>query len=190
MEEYLVEPPKICVSRYGRTVYFFDEINAASVSEAIKFIDQIEKENPKKPIEIILNTSGGNCYDGLALYDRIRFSKCNICIIGTGLVASMGFIVYLAGDQRLLMPNCILMNHQISSNPQGKLQDLKLELEEIKRIEAQCLAIMAERTGQAVKVIQKQISKGDDYIQPDRAIKEGIAHKILTLKGTSNASYK
>jgi ATP-dependent protease ClpP protease subunit len=82
------------------------------------------------------------------------------------------------------------MNHQISSNPQGKLQDLKLELEEVKRIEKQCLTIMSERTGQAIKVIEKQISKGDDYIQPDRAIKEGIAHKILTLKGKLHASHK
>lgn len=190
MEEYLVEPPKITVSRHGRTIYFFDDISAESVSEAIKYLDQIEKENCKKPIEIILNTCGGNCYDGLALYDRIRYSKCPVCIVGTGLVASMGFIVFLAGDQRLLMPNCILMNHQISSNPQGKLQDLKLELEEIKRIEKQCLSIMAERTGQSVKVIQKQISKGDDYIQPERAVKEGIAHKILTLKGKPNAPHK
>lgn len=169
-----------------RTIYFFDEVNNATVCEAIRYIDLLEKRS-KKPIEIILNSGGGSCYEGLALYDRIRFSKCDICIIATGITASMGFIIFLAGKYRYLMPNTILMSHQISSNPEGKLGDLKIEMEEIKRLEKQCNIIISERTGLSIKTIEKQHSKGDYYITPETALKDGIAHKILDREGKNNA---
>jgi len=180
-EQFLIEEPsRITVYRVGRTLYFFDDVSSESVCEAVKILDNMERES-KKEIQIVLDTHGGYCYDGLALYDKIRHCQCQITIIGTGIVASMGFIIYLAGDTRLLMPNCILMNHQISSNPDGKLGDLKIELEEMKRIDKRCTEIISERTGQATKVIENKISKGDDYITPERAIKEKIAHGLVKV---------
>jgi len=163
----------------NRTLYIFNEINDSSVCEAIRWIDLLESKSAKHPIEIILNSPGGECYAGLALYDRIRKCKCEICIVGTGLVASMAYIIYLAGKHRYLFPNCVIMNHQISSNQKGRLEDLKIEVEECKRIEKLMLEIISERTGQTIKAIEKQISKGSDYITPERALKEGISHKII-----------
>lgn len=161
-----------------RTIYFMDSVDSSSVSEAIRWLDLLEK-NSKQPIEIVLCSAGGECYAGLALYDRIRHSKCPICIVGTGCCMSMGFIIFLAGKYRYLFPNCILLNHQISSGQQGRLEDLKIELEECKRIEQQCLEIISERTGQTIKAIAKSIEKGNRYITPEQALKEGIAHKII-----------
>ena len=163
-----------------RTLYIFDEINSGSVCEAIRWLDALEGRSKKQPIEIILNSGGGECYAGLSLYDRIRRLKCPNCIVGTGICASMAYIIFLAGQNRYLMPNCILMNHQMSSNQGGRLEDLKIEVEECKRIEKVMVGIVSERTGQTIKAIEKQISKGSDYISPERAIKEGIAHKILS----------
>lgn len=163
----------------GRTIYLFDGINENTVCEVIKILDVLETQSKKKPIEILLNSLGGDCYSGLALYDRILRSKCTICIIGMGCVASMAYIVFLAGKYRYMCKNCIAMNHQISANPEGKLGDLKIEVDECKRIEKQCLQIVAERTGQTVKNIERQISKGNDYITPERALKEGIIHRII-----------
>jgi len=163
----------------NRTLYFFDDVSSSSVCEAIRWLDALENQSKKKPIEIIICSGGGECYAGLALYDRIRRLKCSNCIVGTGIVASMAFVIFLAGEQRYLMPNCISMNHQIASNQGGRLEDLKIEVEECKRIEKMILKIISERTGQSVKAIEKSISKGSDYITPERAIKEGIAHKII-----------
>jgi ATP-dependent Clp protease protease subunit len=175
-QEFFCRPNVYCIDR---TIYFFSEINETSVCEAIKILDVLEKQKVKKPIEILLNSPGGQCYAGLSLYDRIRHSKCHICIIGSGIIASMAFIIFLAGETRYVHKNAILMNHQISSMSGGKLSDLKIDLEETKRIEKQCLAIISERTGQTIKAIEKQIAKGDDYITPERALKEGIASKII-----------
>ena len=170
-------PPNVYV--LNRTLYFFSEVDSASVCEAIRWLDALERQSKKQPIEIILCSGGGECYAGLALYDRIRRLKCPNCIVGTGICASMAFIIFLAGENRYLMPNCILMNHQISSGQSGRLEDLKIEVEECKRIEKMMLQIISERTGQSIKLIEKQISKGSDYITPERAIKENIAHKII-----------
>ena len=163
----------------NRTLYFFDEVSSGSVCEAIRWLDALEKQSKKQPIEIILCSGGGECYAGLALYDRIRRLKVPNYIVGTGICASMAYIIFLAGQNRYLMPNCILMNHQISANQMGRLEDLKIEVEECKRIEKMMLQIISERTNQPIKLIEKQISKGSDYITPERAIKEKIAHKIL-----------
>jgi ATP-dependent Clp protease, protease subunit len=164
---------------YGRTLYIFDEINSASVCEAIRWLDALELKSKKTPIEIVICSGGGECYAGLALYDRIRRLKCPNCIVATGLAASMAYIIFLAGQKRYLMPNCILMQHQLSSGQQGRLEDLKIEVEECKRIEKVMVGICSERTGQSIKTIERQISRGSDYIKPERAIKEGIAHRIL-----------
>ena len=173
---------KAIVYRSGRCLYFFDEINPTSVVEAIKHIDEMEKESIKLPIEILLNTGGGSCYEGLALFDRIINCKCKTCIIGTGLVASMGLLVFLAGQYRYVTPYTTLMNHQLSSAPEGKVKDLKTEMREINRLEAICNQIIAERTGQTIKKIKADTENKDDYIIPERAIQEGFAHKILKRK--------
>lgn len=170
------KPNVFCLNR---TLYFFSEVNEASVCEAIRWLDGLESRSKKLPIEIIICSGGGECYTGLALYDRIRRLKAPHCIVGSGCVMSMAFIIYLAGENRYSLPNCVYMNHQIASGQSGRLEDLKIEVEECKRIEKQILEIISERTGQSVKAIEKKISRSSDYITPERAIKEGIVHKIL-----------
>lgn len=170
------------VYRSGRTLYFFDDVMPTSVGEAIKHIDEMEKESSKQPIEIVLNTGGGSCYEGLALYDRILNSKCVICIVATGLVASMGLLVYLAGKHRYITPHAVLMNHQLSSAPEGKVRDLKNEMRELNRLEAVCNQIIAERTGLTIKKLKADTDNKDDYIIPERAVQEGFAHKIINKR--------
>ena len=79
---------KILVYRKDRTIYFFDDVEAASVGEAMKLLQEIEEETSTKPIKIIVNSEGGDCYNGLAMYDRIRQSEYHIITEGTGIVAS------------------------------------------------------------------------------------------------------
>lgn len=170
----------VVVFRRGRTIYFFDEVDEESVCEAIKFIDQIEEENNKKDISIRLNTGGGNCYDGLALYDRIRQSPCNVIITGTGLIASMGLIIFLAGDERKISENSRLLNHQISiedfaSNAVG----FKIEQKEIDGLQTILTDIVSERTGQSVKKIANEILPGDKWITAQQAIENGYADELI-----------
>jgi ATP-dependent Clp protease, protease subunit len=173
------QPPRVLVYCIERRIYMFDEICDASVCEMIKILDVLELQNPKKPIEILLSTPGGDVYSGLALYDRIRYSKCKICIVGTSLVASMGVLILLAGTERYMTKTARLMTHQISTTMQGKLTDVKIDYDELKKVDKLCNTIVAERTGQSIKKVENEIKGGDKYISVEEALKTGYIHKII-----------
>jgi ATP-dependent Clp protease protease subunit len=167
------------IYRQGRSLYFFDEINNFTVAEALRLLQLMVNEAPKKSVQIILNTPGGSVYDSFALYDYLRYLSCPLMIIGTGLVASAGIIILLAGDKRCVTKNTRLMSHQISSQVQGKVSDIKIDLVEAQTLEKMCVKIISDRTGQAIKFIEKEIKLGDKYISADDALKRGYVQKIL-----------
>jgi len=170
----------VVVFREGRTIYFFDEVDEESVCEAIKFLDKIEEESSKKVITIKLNSEGGSCYDGLALYDRIRQSPCNIILEGTGLIASMGLIIFLAGDERRLSENARLLNHQMAiTDFSGRNSALKIEQKEVEILDAIMLDIIAERTGETIKKSTKEVLPGDKWFNAEFAVDNGYAHEII-----------
>lgn len=169
---------KVNVYKVGNVIYFFDEINPQTVCEAIRFIDSLEVNNEKK-ITIILNSHGGEEYSGLALYDRIRSTTCHVTIIGTGFVASMGLIVYLAGDKRLATKNTRFLNHQGSTEIGGKASDIKIESKEIEAMEDICNNLIAERTNQDPKKLKQSIKVGNKYIDVAEALNTGITHEVI-----------
>jgi len=170
---------RVSVSRIGSCIYFFDEIDTNSVCEAIKYIDMLELENTKN-ITIVLNSIGGDIYSGLALYDRIRSSECRVTIIGTGLIASMAFIIFLAGDRRVMTKYARFMNHKGVAELAGNPENLKKETKEIDDLENICLDIIVERTKQDSKTIKNSIRDGNKYIYAEEALKTGIVHEIIS----------
>ena len=172
---------RLGVYRQANTLYFFDEIDSYSVSEALRLLQLICSESPKKPrpIQIILNTPGGSVYDGLCLYDYLISLEYPLLIIGTGLVASMGIIILLAGQQRYVTKNTRLMTHQVSTAIQGKVSDVKIDFNETNELEKICIGIIAERTGQSIKSLEKESKMGDKYFGASEALKRKYIHKIV-----------
>lgn len=169
----------VLVHRVGRKIYFFDEVNAASVLEAIKFLDILEAEDLKKPITILFDSEGGNVYDGLALYDRMRICKSKITTIGLGLVASMAFVIFMGGDRRVATSHVRFLNHQTRAELRGKLTDIEIEQTETKVIEEMCIKIISERTSQTAKRLRKDTKVGDKYIGAEEALRTGIIHEVI-----------
>lgn len=170
---------KTLVFRKGRTIYFFDEIAADSICEAIKLLQEIENESSNKPINIILKSEGGDCYDGFALYDKIRQSEYDIIITGTGIVASMATIVFLAGDTRILTENTRLMIHQVYTGSEGKCSDAKIDIKETETLQNRIIDIISERTGQSRSKITKEFKIGDKWLSAEEAKEDGYADEIL-----------
>lgn len=167
------------VYRSGSIIYFFDDVEGDSVCEAIKFIDAIEKENKAKHLTVVINSSGGNIYDGLAFYDRLRTCKLSVTMIGTGFVASMAFVVFLAGDKRLCTKNVRFLNHQAKLTVEGRVSDIEIEQAEIKMMEELCINIIASRSKLTSKKQKKDTKVGDKYIGADEALKTEIVHEII-----------
>lgn len=179
-QESQYEPPNhTLVYRVGSTIYFFDEVLGSSVCEAIKFIDAIEKENKAKHITLVINSGGGNIYDGLSLYDRIRACKLPVTTIGTGLVASMAFIIFLGGDKRICTKRVRFLNHQAKISLEGRVADIDIEQAETKMVEDMCIDIIATRTNLTPKKQKKDTKLGDKYIGAEEALKTEIVHEII-----------
>lgn len=173
-----IDENDILVYKIGRTIYFYADIDNESVCKTIRFLDELEKES-KKEITIKICSDGGYIYPGFALYDRIRQSTCQVYTIGTGMVASMAVIIYLAGDYRYIEENAVLLNHQSYSDIAGRVDDLKIAVKETERIEQRAIEIVACHTGLPERKIINDIQKGDDYIKPERAVDEGFAHELI-----------
>jgi len=174
------------VSRSGRMIYFFDTVDEDSVLEAIKHVHHLDMANPKAPITLLIDSVGGNCYDGLALYDCLRMCRAPVVTVGYGIVASMGFIIFLAGDKRVSAPNTRFLNHQVSSEIAGKATDIEIQRAEIVKLENLTVSIVSERTGMPEAKIKKDVKLGDNYYSAKEAMKKGIVHQIMVYTDKSN----
>jgi len=177
-EEYI---SRVNVSHIQRSIYFFDEVDSTSVAEAFKILQVLEYQS-KRPIRFIINSSGGEVYSGLALYDRIKISPCKITTVGTGFVASMGLIIFLAGEERVITPNTVLLNHQVSGSSNGRTTDVNIDAKEHNRLEKLTTGIISTNTGLSVAKLKEDIKAGDKYITPAEALTMGYAHHMLEYK--------
>lgn len=176
---------KVLVYRRGRTIYFFDEVQASSVCEAIRLLQEIESEkSSSKPIQIVIKSEGGDCYDCLALYDTIRRSEYHIETVGTGLIASAATIIFLAGDERFLTENTRVMVHQPSTEVEGKASDVEIDVIETKNLANIFNDIISDRTGQNLNKIRKEMKSGDKWLSASEAVDEGYADKVIMNKKT------
>lgn len=162
----------------ARRVIFLDkDIDNENIGPIIRAIQIMEIESSEAPITIFINSTGGEVYSGIALFDLLEASKCPIQTICMGGAMSMAFIIFLAGDMRLSYPNATFMAHSLSGGIFGKVQEMKVDLEESKRLNNVLLEILGKKTNKSKKWWAKEIQHEDKYYDVKRAIKLGILSK-------------
>lgn len=156
------------------------EITIESVNEIIHSIYEINKTATKEPIQLIINSPGGDIYSGLGLIDVIQTSETPIHTICHGSVMSMALIVYVAGHYRLAGRYATFMYHEASYQNEGKLKYHKQELKEAERIELICNEFLISRSNLSDTQIDNVINKRKDwYFNATDALEYGIIDKIL-----------
>ena len=166
-----------------RDVYLTEAVNSETATALIQQFMYLEKENPGAPINFYINSPGGSVKDGLAVYDVIRLMKSPVTTICIGMAASMGSILFLAADKRLMLPHSEIMIHDASF---GQAEFSGLKPDEIQQKTDDLLetcktlrGIIEERTGLSAKVVRDKMKK-DSYFKADEAMKLGIATDILS----------
>lgn len=157
------------------------EIEPVEVSIMIRALTTMEQESGD-PITVHINTPGGCVYSAMALYSRLRASRCEIHTVAEGMVASAGTWLMLAGDKRFSYPYTTFMWHSIASeNPDNKLFAIKVDVAEVERIYSVMLNIYAERTPKKRSWWTKWIKYEDRYGDEELARDLGfVDHLILT----------
>jgi len=161
-----------------RKIFLVEEVNTETSSDLIKQLLFLENEAPGEEIKLYINSPGGDVHSGLAVYDCIRLISSPVTTICIGTSASMGAILYIAGEKRLMLPHSRMMIHDPSfsgGNLGGKKPlEIQTELQTLIDVRTQLCDIISERTGKTVEEIY-EVTKTDTYFNADEAIEFGLA---------------
>jgi ATP-dependent Clp protease protease subunit len=140
----------------------------------------LESEDPKKPIQLFINSPGGHVYDGLSIYDTMQYIKSPVHTICIGLAASMAAVIMAAGakGKRQSLPHSRIMIHQVLGGAEGQATDIKIQAEEILKLKDTINEILAKHTGKTKAQVEKD-SDRDFYLDPETAKKYGLIDTVI-----------
>lgn len=155
-----------------------DDAVANSVIAQLLFLDA---QDPDKDIYLYINSPGGSVSAGLAIFDTMNFINADVQTIVIGLAASMGAFLLAAGEKgkRYALPNAEVMIHQPLGGAQGQATEIEIAARHILKTRDTLNKILAERTGQTLKVIARDTDR-DNYMSAEEAVKYGLVDAIMT----------
>ena len=172
-----------------RIIFLVGPVNDQSASVVVAQLLFLESENPDKDIHFYINSPGGSVSAGLSIYDTMQFVKPDVSTMCTGMAASMGSFLLMAGakGKRFSLPNSRVMIHQPSGGAQGQATDIEIHAREIIKTREQLNKIYAERTGQTIEKIRADMER-DFFMDPEEAKAYGLIDQVLTHRGAAAAA--
>lgn len=157
-----------------------DDVIANLIIAQILFLNM---EDPGKDINVYVNSPGGSVTAGLAIYDTMRFVKCDVATYCLGQAASMGSLLLAAGTKgkRYSLPNARVMIHQPWGGTQGTASDIHIQAKEILKLKEQLNQILAHHTGKSIEQIEKDTDR-DYFMSAEEAKNYGIVDQVVTTR--------
>jgi len=142
----------------------------------------LSNEDAKSDIQFYINSPGGSVSAGLAIYDMMRYVRCDVSTYCVGIAASMGALLLLGGTKgkRYILPNARVLLHQplIQGTITGPATDLEIQAEEMLRIRERLYKITSQCTGQNLEQVEKDCDR-DYWMDAEQSLEYGIVDKIL-----------
>ena len=163
-----------------RIVFLSDEVNDATASLVVAQMLYLEAADPDKDIFFYINSPGGSVSAGLAIYDTMKFIKCDVSTICIGMAASMGAFLLSSGTKgkRIALPNSEIMIHQPLGGARGQATDIKIQADLILRTRDNLNRILAENTGKSIEEIARDTER-DNFMTAQQALEYGLVDKIF-----------
>lgn len=173
-----------------RTLFLFDGVNKNSVQAVIENIikinqldderDKKEKDFKRAPIDLIINSNGGNVYDGFGLINVIDNSKTPVHTYVYGLAASMSLLIAVSGHKRYSGRLSTFLYHSVSNQIGGQLEHLKNRLGETQRLQNVYDNYLISKTNfRNEDLISVQENQRDRFMSPEEALQLGIVDEII-----------
>ena len=139
----------------------------------------LEAENPKKEIQMYINSPGGVVTSGLAIYDTMQYIRSPVITLCLGMAASMGSFLLMAGEkgQRIALPNSRIMVHQPSGGYTGKATDIQRHAEDIIKTKRRLNELYALHTGRTVEEVEQTLDR-DYFMTADEAKEWGLVDHV------------
>lgn len=163
-----------------RILFLGNEVTDEEANLIIAQLLFLEADDPDKDIFLYINSPGGSVSAGLAIYDTIRYLKCEVSTICVGMAASMGAFLLAAGakGKRKALPNSEIMIHQPSGGAYGQASDVKIHADHIIKTRRKLNEILAERTGRPLSVIEEATER-DNFLSAEEALEFGLIDEIV-----------
>lgn len=166
-----------------RIIFLGTEVNdyTANVIQAqLLYLDSVDSE---RDINIYLNTPGGSVYAGLGIYDTMQFISSRVATICTGMAASMGAVLLVAGEKgmRAALPHSRVMIHQPLGGIQGQASDIEITAREILKLKDELYQIISDHSGQAMEKIRQDADR-DYWMKAQEALEYGMIDKVYSKK--------
>lgn len=160
-----------------------EEINDHVANSVVAQLLFLAADAPDKDISIYINSPGGSTTAGFAIFDTMQYIKPDVRTICTGMAASFGAMLLLAGTKgkRYALPNSEIMIHQPLGGARGQATEIEISAKRILKLKEHINQIISERTGQPIEKIEKDTDR--DYFMSAQEAKEyGIIDEIISPK--------
>lgn len=188
MTPYIIEERQLNVSQLDvfsrlmmdRIIFMGTDVNShmANIIQAqLLFLENID---PKKDIQIYINSPGGSVYAGLGIYDTMQYIKPDVATICTGMAASMGAVLLCGGahGKRSALPHSRVMIHQPSGGAQGVATDMEINLREMLKLKEELYKIISSHSGKTYDQVYKD-SERDYWMDAAEAKSYGMIDEVL-----------
>ncbi|MBK8429035.1 MAG: ATP-dependent Clp protease proteolytic subunit [Lewinellaceae bacterium] len=148
----------------------------------------LESTDPKRDVQLFINSPGGSVIDGLGIYDTMQYVSPDVATICTGLAASMGAVLLAAGakGKRSALFHSHVMIHQPMGGAQGQVSDIEISYKLIKKMQKSLYDILAHHTGQPYEKIEQDCDR-DNWMSAQDATEYGLVDEVLDRNNPKKA---
>jgi ATP-dependent Clp protease protease subunit len=163
-----------------RIVFISGEVNDEMANAVCAQLLFLQSQDPKKDINVYINSPGGSVTAGLAIYDTMQFVKCPVATYCIGQAASMGAVLLTAGakGKRHALPNARIMIHQPWGGAEGKASDIEITAREILRLKDVLNGILAKHSGRKLADVVADTDR-DHFMSAEEAVSWGLIDKVV-----------
>ena len=163
-----------------RIIFLSGEIDDNLANLIIAQLIYLEGKNSTKDISLYINSPGGSVSAGMAIYDTMKYIKCDVATICVGLAASMGAFLLSSGakGKRFALPNAKIMIHQPLGGAKGQASDIEITTKQILKTKEKLNRILAANTNQPIEKIRLDTDR-DFYLDAEEAKEYGLIDEIF-----------
>jgi len=169
----------------NRIVFLGTPINDQISNLTVAQLLYLSSEDPEAPIQMYINSPGGQVYAGMAIYDTMQMIPNPISTLAVGMTASFGTVLLTAGTkgQRYALPGATIHMHQPLGGAQGQASDIEIQAREILRLRDKLNEILSRHTGQSIETIEKDTNR-DFYLDAKGAVEYGLVDQVMETPPT------
>ncbi len=172
-----------------RIIIMGTDVNSQTANLMVAQLLFLDREDPEKPIQMHIQSPGGEIYAGLAIYDTMQAISAPVSTIAVGVTASFGTVLLIAGTKgmRYVLPNATVHMHQPLGGARGQATDIVIQAKEITRLKDMLIDIFMKHTGQERARLEADMDR-DLYLDAKAAVEYGLADSVIESRKMVDAA--